>query len=199
MENVSFLRMDEGTPEDYLFLHKKELEYTKELPSRIITALKNIENSHSGYKISRLEHSLQSATRAEADGADIEIIVAALIHDIGDDLAPVNHSQLAATIIRPYVREEVSWIVSMHGLFQMYYFGPKDWEGKEIGINKTLRDKYINHKWYKSCDKFCRDWDQMSFDPDYPTKPLEYFKPMIIEIFTREPFDPKIVSQKEFE
>ena len=125
MENVSFLRMDEGTPEDYAFLHRKEVEFTKELPSRILVALNNLENSHSGYKISRLEHSLQSATRAEADGADIEMIVAALIHDIGDDLAPVNHSQLASTIIRPYVREEVTWVVSMHGLFQMYYFGPK--------------------------------------------------------------------------
>ena len=124
--------------------------------------------------------------------------MAALIHDLGDDLAPANHSQLAATIIRPYVREEVTWVVSMHGLMQMYYFGPKDYSGKEIGINKELRENYRNHKWFETCDKFCRDWDQMSFDPDYPTKSLDYFKPMIQELFSREPFDPKYVEGPEF-
>tara|TARA_B100001175_G_C19492444_1_gene633408 strand:+ start:318 stop:917 length:600 start_codon:yes stop_codon:yes gene_type:complete len=198
MDTVSFIRMDEGTPEDYEFLHKGEVAFTKLLPDRIMKALKDLDNTLSGYKISRFQHSLQSATRAEEDGADIELIMAALIHDLGDDLAPANHSQLAATIIRPYVREEVTWVVSMHGLMQMYYFGPKDYSGKEIGINKELRENYRNHKWFETCDKFCRDWDQMSFDPDYPTKSLDYFKPMIQELFSREPFDPKYVEGPEF-
>ena len=198
MEKVNFTRMDEGTPEEYEFLHKGEVEFTKSLPDRIVGALKNLDNTLSGYRITRLQHSLQSATRAEEDGADIELIMAALIHDLGDDLAPANHSQLAATIIRPYVREEVTWVVSMHGLMQMYYFGPKDYSGKEIGINKELRENYRNHKWFETCDKFCRDWDQMSFDPDYPTKSLDYFKPMIQELFSREPFDPKYVEGPEF-
>ena len=198
MDKVKFIRMDEGTPEEYQFLHKREVEFTKNVSERIIEALKNLDNSLPGYHITRLEHSLQSATRAEEDGADIELIIGALIHDLGDELAPANHSQLAATIIRPYVREEVTWIVSMHGLFQMFYFGPKDYQGEEIGINKSLRGKFKNHKWFESCDKFCRDWDQMSFDPNYPTKTLEYFKPLINEIFSREPFDPQYVTKSEF-
>jgi predicted HD phosphohydrolase len=198
MDTVSFIRMDEGTPEEYEFLHKGEVEFTKSLPSRIIQALKDLDNTLSGYKISRFQHSLQSATRAEEDGADIELIMGALIHDLGDDLAPANHSQLASTIIRPYVREEVTWIVSMHGLMQMYYFGPKDYDGKDIGIDKDLRANYLNHKWFNSCDKFCRDWDQMSFDPNYPTKSIDHFKPMIQQIFTRDPFDPKYVGNPQF-
>ena len=101
MEKVSFTRMDEGTPEEYVFLHKGEVEFTKGLPDRIIGALINLDNTLSGYRITRLQHSLQSATRAEEDGADKELIVGALIHDLGDDLAPANHSQLASTIIRP--------------------------------------------------------------------------------------------------
>ena len=132
MEKVSFTRMDEGTPEEYVFLHKGEVEFTKGLPDRIIGALINLDNTLSGYRITRLQHSLQSATRAEEDGADKELIVGALIHDLGDDLAPANHSQLAATIIRPYVREEVTWIISMHGLFQMFYFLRKNSEKPKI-------------------------------------------------------------------
>ena len=130
---------------------------------------------------------------------DYGLIVGALIHDLGDDLAPANHSQLASTIIRPYVREEVTWIISMHGLFQMFYFGPKEYMGNEIGIDKSLRERYKDHKWFSSCDKFCRDWDQMSFDPDYPTKSLDYFKPLVNEIFSITPFDPKFVGKPEFE
>ena len=198
MEKVKFKRMDMGSPEEYEFLHEKEVQFTKELPDRLMIALKNLKNSLPGYEITRLDHSLQTATRAENDNADIELIVASLIHDLGDDLAPANHSQLASTIIRPYVREEVTWIIKMHGVFQLYYFGSEDYDGKSIGINKNLRDKFKNHKWYESCDKFCRDWDQLSFDPDYPTKPLSYFEPMLREVFTRTPFDPKYVEKPEF-
>ena len=198
MEKVKFKRMDMGSPEEYEFLHEKEVQFTKELPDRLMIALKNLKNSLPGYEITRLDHSLQTATRAENDNADIELIVASLIHDLGDDLAPANHSQLASTIIRPYVREEVTWIIKMHGVFQLYYFGSEDYDGKSIGINKNLRDKFKNHKWYESCDKFCRDWDQLSFDPDYPTKPLSYFEPMLREVFTRTPFDPKYVETPEF-
>ena len=121
MAVVSFTRMDEGTKEDYALLHHLERDYIASLPDRLLAALEALDNSLAGYQISRLQHSLQSATRAEADGADDELIVAALIHDLGDDLAPENHSQLAAAIIRPYVRAEVTWILEMHGVFQMKY------------------------------------------------------------------------------
>ena len=122
MEQVSFKKMEDGTVEDYALLHKLERDYIDALPDRLMAALQALDNSLAGYQVSRLTHSLQSATRAEADGADIELIVAALIHDLGDDLAPENHSQLAAAIIRPYVRAEVTWILEMHGVFQMKYY-----------------------------------------------------------------------------
>ena len=189
-QTVSFIRMDEGTVEDYQLLHRLEQDYVSQLPDRILQALKGLDNSLSGYKITRLEHSLQSATRAEADGADDEMIIAALIHDIGDDLAPENHSQMAAAILRPYVREEVTWVLEMHGLFQMAYYADK------IGLNKDERERYRDHKWFGSCEKFCGSWDQMSFDPDYTSYPLAHFEPMIREIFSRPPFDPGIVGDE---
>ena len=188
MNKVSFTRMDEDTPEDYAFLGKLERDYVTTLPDRLLGALKGLRSSLAGYKIDRLEHSLQSATRAEADGADTEMIVAALIHDLGDDLAPENHSQMAAAIIRPYVREEVTWIIEHHGVFQMFYYGDA------AGVNKDERERYRGHEWFDSCERFCGDWDQMAFDPDYPTKPLSHFEPMLREVFSRKPFDPAVIT-----
>ena len=188
MQHVSFKRMDEGTSQDYAFLNALEDEFVVALPDRLLAALAGLEGSLAGYQISRLEHSLQSATRAEADRADIELIVGALIHDLGDDLAPLNHSQLAATIIRPYVRAEVAWIIEHHVVFQAYYYGDA------MGVDNNARDIYRDHAWFDSCEQFCRDWDQVAFDPDYPTKPLAHFEPMLREIFTRPPFDPAIIN-----
>jgi len=187
-ETVLFHRMDEGTEDDYALLHKQEQSFITALPSRIISALAILEHSLSGYQVSRLEHSLQTAIRAEQGGADKELIVAALIHDIGDDLAPENHSQMAAAIIPPYVRAEVTWILDMHGVFQMYYYADK------IGLNKHERDRWRDHRWFDGCEKFCRDWDQVSFDPSFPSKPLDYFIPLINEIFSRPAFSPEIIS-----
>ena len=115
------------------------------------------------------------------------MIVGALVHDLGDDLAPLNHSQLAAAIIRPYVRSEVAWVIEHHGVFQLYY------SGDAMGVDKNAREIYRDHKWFDSCEKFCKYWDQMSFDPDYTSYTLAHFEPMIREIFSRPPFDPCIV------
>lgn len=188
MRNVKFTRMDEGTEADYSLLDELEREYVSTLPDRLLNALNELTSSLDGYKINRLQHSLQTATRAENAGADIELVVAALVHDLGDDLAPENHSQMAAAIIRPYVREEVTWIIEHHGVFQMFYYGDA------AGVNKDERERYRGHQWFDSCETFCRDWDQMAFDPDYPTRPLRHFEPMLREIFTRTPFDPAIIT-----
>ncbi|MDA9816335.1 HD domain-containing protein [Alphaproteobacteria bacterium] len=188
-EKVSFKRMDEGSASDYALLDEFETDYIKGLPDRIIHSLQRLDDTLGGYQVTRLQHSLQSATRAEADGADIELIVAALIHDIGDELAPENHSQLAACIIRPYVRAEVSWILEMHGVFQFKYYADK------VGLNPDERERWRNHPWFDSCEQFCRDWDQVSFDPDYETKPLSYFEPMLRQVFSRPAFDRNITKE----
>ncbi|MDV6254001.1 HD domain-containing protein [Vibrio sp. EA2] len=183
MDFVNFTQMKDGTREEYLFLDELEAGFALELPVRIMSALRCLEHTLSGYRVSRLEHSLQAASRAYDDGADEEMIVAALIHDIGDELAPYNHSQYAASIIRPYVRPEVTWVINMHGVFQYYYYL------HHLNGNPNQRDNYKDHPWYQSCVDFCEKYDQASFDPEYPTKELEFFEPMVQRIFTRKPFD----------
>lgn len=184
---VSFTRMDEGTEVDYALLDDLEQQYISALPDRIMTALQHLEQSLAGYQISRLQHSLQSATRAENDGADIEFIVGALIHDLGDELAPLNHAQLAASIIQPYVRCEVTWVIKMHGLFQMQFYG------KQMNLPVDGHLEHRDHPWFESCQRFCYEWDQKAFNPDYPTHDLSYYEPMVNEIFSRTAFDPAIV------
>jgi len=188
METVAFRQMRDSTQEDYDLLEALTVPYLAALPDRILTSLAALDHGLSGYQVSRLQHSLQTATRAERDGADIEMIVAAVIHDIGDDLAPENHAQMAAAIIRPYVRSEVTWIVNMHGVFQLKYYG------QYVGENPDAREEYRGHQWFDSCEHFCEHWDQMSFDPDYPTERLTHFAPMVREVFSRKAFDPTFVG-----
>ncbi len=189
MKTVAFNEMKYGTREEYVFLQKLEHDYIRALPDRMLQALQRLDGSLEGYKVSRLQHSLQSATRAENDGADIETIVAALVHDVGDELAPENHSQLAAAILRPYVRAEVTWIIEMHGLFQMRYYA--HFYGKDPDGYLAYRD----HPWFDSCVRFCEVYDQAAFDPEYPTQPLSHFEPLLREVFSRKPFDPSVLKE----
>jgi predicted HD phosphohydrolase len=185
---VSFRRMEQGTREDYELLDRAERAYVGALPDRLLAALRKLDQSLQGYRVTRLGHSLQTATRALRDGADDELIVAALIHDVGDDLAPYNHAEIAAGIIRPYVRPEVTWIVEQHGLFQTYYYA------HHYGRDRNGREKFSGHPWYQACKDFCANWDQCSFDPDYPTEPLSVFEPRLREIFSRPAHDPSFVG-----
>ena len=182
MKTVKFTEMKKGSKEDYELLAEYEKNYVNELPDRILESLKNLDNSVDGYQVSRLEHSLQSATRAEKDGADEEMIVATLLHDIGDSLAPYNHSQLIAAVLRPYVSEKVHWIMLHHGLFQEYYYA------HHLGKDRNLRDKFIGHQFFQDTIDFCEKWDQSSFDPNYNTVPLKEFIPMVQRIFNRTPY-----------
>lgn len=191
MDTVSFRQMKDGTREDYELLARLEQRFIDALPDRILGALRALDNTLSGYQVTRLEHSLQTATRAEADGADEEMVLGALLHDLGDDLAPENHSQYAAAIIRPYVRPEVTWVVEHHGLFQTYYFA------HHFGEDPNARDVYRDQPYYASCVRFCERWDQAAFDPDYPTRPLAHYEPLVRRLFSRTAFDPAVVQRTE--
>ena len=186
---VSFRRMEDGTKEDYDLLDESERKNAAGLPGRILQAVRNLDHSLEGYPVSRLGHSLQTATRALRDGADDELIVAALIHDVGDELAPYNHAEVAAGIIRPYVRPEVAWIVEQHGLVQTYYYVHHN------GGNRYMRDVLKGHKWFQACVDFCHKWDQSSFDPEYPSLPLEAFEAHVKRIFGRKAHDPRYTQE----
>jgi predicted HD phosphohydrolase len=107
------------------------------------------------------------------------MVVAALFHDIGDILAPANHSELAAAILQPYLDEESTWVVRHHGIFQGYHYWDK------LGLDPNTRDRYRDSPYFDAAAHFCAAWDQVAFDPEYDTLPLSYFEPMVREVFAR--------------
>ena len=187
MDYVKFTAMKDGDKADYDFLTKHEVAHTKGTADRLLEALVNLDNGLSGYQVTRLGHSLQAATRAERDGADTDWIVAALLHDIGDIYAPYNHDEYAAAVIRPFVREQVAWVVEKHGDFQMIYYG------EHVGADPEKRQAYANHAYFEDCTVFCERWDQSSFDPAFDTLPVSHFTDRVREVFARAPYDPSVI------
>ena len=188
MKKVSFTEMKNGTKEDYLFLDKHEKDFASKTADRILKFMSGLTETLEGYQVSRLEHSLQSATRAHKNNESEEMIVATLLHDIGDELAPMNHSEYAAAIIKPYVSEKTHWIIEKHGEFQLYYYA------HHLGGDRNKRDKYKDHKYYQACVDFCEKYDQVSFDPNYKSYSLDFFKPMVKKIFDRKPYKSRTVE-----
>ncbi len=186
MDHVKFTAMKDGDKEDYDFLTKHEVAYTKGTAARLLDAMVSMDEGLSGYQITRLGHSLQSATRAERDGADTDWIVGALLRDIGDIYAPYNHDEYAAAILRPFVREQVTSVVEKHGDFQLIYYG------EHVGANPHKRDAYRDDPYFEDCACFCERWDQCAFDPAYDTLPLAHFVARVEEVFARTPYDPAV-------
>lgn len=175
---VAFTAMDHGLREDYDLVEAHDAMNAAGLGDRVLNWLRSMDGD-SPYRISRLEHALQTATRAERDGADDETVACALLHDIGDVISPHNHSEAGATLLAPYVNEKNHWIVKHHGLFQGYYWL------QHYDRDRNARDRHRNHEYYEACIEFCARWDQVSFDPAYGTHPLEHYEPLVRELFAR--------------
>ena len=182
LQKVSYQRMKDGTEADYAFMAENAVTYQQLTPGRLLTYVDTVLEGIPGEHVDTREHSLQSATRAFRDGANEEMVVAALLHDIGVPFAPDNHDQFAGEIIRPYVGWDTYWVVRHHGLFQGYYYF------HHVGKDRNARDKYRGHPAFQQCVDFCEKWDQESFDPDYDTMPLSAFEPMVHRVFAREPW-----------
>ncbi|HAM00771.1 MAG TPA: phosphohydrolase [Acidimicrobiaceae bacterium] len=172
-----FTRMDQSTAEEWsgiMTLHGGLLDV---LPDRIIDQLRLLDAQEGGFAVDRLTHSLQTAHRAEQDGRDEAYLVCALVHDIGDVLGPLNHADIAAAVLRPWVSEAYHWMVQQHAVFQGYYF----WH--HIGGDQHARDAFLGHEFYDLTEEFVRKYDMPAFDPEYPTPPLEHYEPLVRSFF----------------
>ena len=178
---TTFSRMQDATRDDYQVIAEHSARFVRGLPDRVLAHLKLLRGDTGGYAVDRLTHSLQSATRAHRDGRDEEYVVCALLHDIGDTLASTNHSELAATILHPWVSEKNHWIVKHHGIFQGYYFF------HHLGLDREVRERYRDHEHFRDTAEFCAKYDQNCFDVDYDTLPLEVFEPMVRSVLSGVP------------
>jgi predicted HD phosphohydrolase len=178
-QRAKFRNFEEGTQEDWSIIATHFMHYAGGLADRVLTHLKLLDGDYGGFPIDRLQHSLQTATRAHRDGRPESYVVMALLHDIGDTLASFNHPDVAAAIVKPFVSEEEHWICEKHGAFQGYYFF------HFIGQNRNARDAYAGHQYYDACVEFCEKYDQAAFDPAYDTLPLDFFEPMVRRVLAR--------------
>jgi len=179
---VKSTAMADGDAEDWAIVARAYRDETAGLAQRVIEQLHRLKGYRYGYQVDRFEHCLQTATRASREGADEETVVCALLHDIGDDLAPHSHGDYAAAILRPYVTAENHWLLQHHRTFQGYHFF------HFMGQDRNERDKYRGHPAYERTIRFCDRWDQAAFDPNYDTMPLQAFLPAVERIFARKPF-----------
>ncbi len=179
---VGFTTMDDNTAEDWaLVTRHHEAYHGPRLVDRVLGLLRDLKGPKLGFQIDRYDHSLQTATRALRAGADEETIVVALLHDVGDNLAPENHCEIAAGILKPYVSAENEWLVRNHAIFSGYYYFHLT--GGDRNAHLELR----GHPAYAKTKRFVEEWDGTSFDPAYDTLPLETFEPMVRRVFDRPP------------
>ncbi len=180
-QGVSWTSFEETTAADWEAVMEYEKQFNAGLVERLLAQFQLLDEADTPYPLNRYQHSLQSATRAWDDGADEETIVAALLHDIGDVVAPYNHGEVAAAMLKPYVSAKTYWVIKHHCVFQGYYYN------HHLGGDRHARDKYRDSPYYEDCLYFCHHYDQNAFDPAYPTRPLEFFLPMLRRVFRAGP------------
>src|ERR1041384_1803068 len=174
---ATFRRMTEGTADDWMLILASAIPYNQKLADRVLAHLGLLDGDFGGYAVTRLEHSLQTATRAFRDGRDAEYVVCALLHDIGDTLGSLNHADIATAILKPFVSDQNLFMVEKHAIFQGYYFF------EYLGLDKNMRERFRNHEHFGYVEEFCAKYDQNSFDPDYRSMPLSEFAPIVDEVF----------------
>jgi predicted HD phosphohydrolase len=169
--------MQDSTAADWKIIAGEFQPYAAALPDRVLAHLRLLEGDYGGFPIDRLQHCLQTATLAYRDGRDEEYVVCALLHDIGDTLASWNHPDVAAAILKPFVRPEYHWMVEKHGIFQGHYFF------HHLGMDRDAREQLRGHACFDLTAEFCEAFDAPAFDADGETLPLEFFAPMVRRVF----------------
>ena len=177
---TTFTRMDESTAEDWAVIGAEHVKDQPRTAETVLTMLRSLENVTVGFAVNQLVHSLQTATRAERAGADDEVVIAALCHDIGKVVSVPNHPRIAAEILKPYVRDEVYKMILVHQDFQgKHYYA-------HFGGDANARDKHretLTAEEFELAGRFADEWDQTAFDPNYDTLPLEHFEERVRKIF----------------
>lgn len=177
MSPDTFTRMDASTAEEWKVIGAETVKNQGRVADRVLAMLESLDEVVDGFAVDQLTHCLQTATRAERAGADDEMVVASLCHDIGKAVSVPNHPRIAAEILRPYVRPDVTSTILAHQDFQgRHYYAHFD-------LDANARDQYRGEPWYDMAEQFADEWDQVSFDPDYPTEPLSHFEPLVREVF----------------
>jgi predicted HD phosphohydrolase len=177
----SFTSMDTSTAEQWAVIGAETAKNQPRVAERVLMLLRSLGEVTDGFIVDQLTHCLQTATRAERDNADEELVLASLCHDIGKAISVPNHPAIAAEILKPYVRDDVYDVIRTHQDFQgRHYY-------HHFGGDPNARDQYAGAPWFDLGARFADDWDQKAFDPEYDTLPLEHFEPLVRSMFRPRP------------
>ena len=176
---ATFTDMSQSTQDDWSIIMTEQVPFARSGGARVIEHLKLLKDDYAGFPVDRLTHCLQTATRAHRDGRSEDYVVMALVHDIGDTLGAYNHPDIAAAIIKPFVSEELRWIVEHHGIFQGVNFF------HHLGLDRDMREQFRGHAHFAATEEFINKYDCPAFDPEYDSLPLEFFEPMVMRIFEK--------------
>lgn len=178
----TFTRMDESTADEWAVIGAETMANQGRVADTVLEMLRSLADITDGFAVDQLTHCLQTATLAERAGADDEMVVASLCHDIGKAVSVPNHPMIAAEILKPYVRRDVYDVIRVHQDFQgRHYY-------HHFGGDPNARDQYEGEPWFDLAAQFADEWDQIAFDPAYDTLPLEHFEPRVREVFARAKF-----------
>lgn len=183
-KRASFRRFDECTPEDIQTVGENFKALADGLPDRVMSHLKLLDGDFGGFNVDRLEHSLQTATRAHRDGRNEEYVVCALLHDIGDTLGTYDHGAVAAAILKPFISEANHWMLENHTVFQGYYYF------EHLGGDKNARDVHKDSPHFEHTKEFIEKYDMPAFDENYDSMSLEEFEPMVRRVMSKDPLAP---------
>jgi phosphonate degradation associated HDIG domain protein len=164
--------------------------------------------AYEGEGVSQLEHALQSAHRAEQDGAAPELICAALLHDIGhlindrgetptlrgeDDL----HQYMALPFLRPAFPEAVLGAIRLHVDAKRYLCAirPGYREALSGDSKRSLElqggvfapaqaERFIRQPFAADAVKV-RLWDDAAKVPGLPTPGLAHFEAILRTVARR--------------
>ncbi|MEL0063808.1 MAG: HD domain-containing protein [Gammaproteobacteria bacterium] len=183
-KRATFRRFDECTPEDIQTVGENFKALADGLPDRVLAHLKLLDGDFGGFNVDRLEHSLQTATRAHRDGRNEEYVVCALLHDIGDTLGTYDHGAVAAAILKPFISEANHWMLENHTVFQGYYYF------EHLGGDKNARDVHKDSPHFEHTKEFIEKYDMPAFDENYDSMSLEEFEPMVRRVMSKDPLAP---------
>jgi predicted HD phosphohydrolase len=171
--------MDVSTREQWSEIIERTIEAQPRVARQILAMVRGLSDISDGFSVDQMQHALQTATRAERDGQDEQVVVASLLHDVGKLISVPNHPRIAAEILKPYVRHEVYCMVAFHQDFQgRYYY-------EYLGMDTNLREQHRSEPWYDLAERFADDYDQKAFDPQYDAESLEHFEPMVVNVFAQ--------------
>jgi hypothetical protein len=100
-------------------------------------------------------HCFQSANKAQERGADEEIVLACLLHDVVQELIRSDHGYWGAQLFEPYVPERTSFAIKYHQALRFYADTEAGYEYPDL-YKRVFGADYVPAPYVQAAYKFAR-------------------------------------------